>query len=262
MNRFCLSTAILFLSIAGCTDFGSKEASNEATMVPVVSTIPGPDETPVVKSESLTMTATSLPTSASQIISTASPAGISIPPDVKACALIPQEKIKDLLGEDLMPPQDFDSICIFPGISESRSLTINISRGEVARLNFLNIIAQHKKGCSLSFSSGTDNTPTPFPPEVMQLNSKSLAELAGIVIEGYGNCDKDDTFSVVTPTLGDGSFLNLYDFGFIQSAILTVVSSNQYVDFTLASHSSEEIQEKKDAFIHLVATSLAEAGTK
>ena len=38
------------------------------------------------------------------------------------------------------------------------------------------------------------------------------------------------SFSVVAPTIGDESFINTYDFGFIQSVILTVVSEDIFIE--------------------------------
>ncbi len=279
MNSILLFSVLFTILTTGCSGAGRTAVTNRPTVVPAVTLVPTSIAAPADTSKSTTPSPTTAAATSALLVPTVPPtspipggtstpsvisksSGIHIPSDAKACSLLAPEKVEIFLGEKLTPQQDFDYICLFVGESQTKSVTINIYRPETAKLSFLNIIAQHKNGCTLSFSGGTSVTPTLFSPEIVQLSSKPLNELAEMVLEGYEKCDKDDSFEIIEPTLGDASFLAFYNLGFMQTALLTVVSGDLYVEFTFAAPSKEEVLDKKEALINLVATSLAELSAR
>ncbi len=211
-----------------------------------------------------------LPVAGAQIPSTEAPVTVSpaaggapvalavtLSPTADACALIPPAQVEALLGEPLGQPSAAPGVCVTAGQSGQRSFTVVVQSADVAKPGLLGTIAQFKNGCSLSFSGGTNITPTPLPPDIQALSSKPLAELMAMVAEGYQKCNIPDGYQPTTPTIGDASYTSRLDMGFLQTMYLLVASGDSYASFTYAAASSEELQSKRDAMVNTVSTALS-----
>jgi hypothetical protein len=106
-----------------------------------------------------------------------------------ACKLITADEASQFLGEKVSP-QAVDS----PGYSfctyftpAGKSLLVSITFGDQVKKNFLNEIGQFQKGCSVSYS-GSTRAPTPFPPEIEALMSKSVLDLYAMDLELQEKC--------------------------------------------------------------------------
>ncbi|NPV77522.1 MAG: hypothetical protein HPY59_14270 [Anaerolineae bacterium] len=141
---------------------------------------------PVENLETITPQVSPLPMSTGQV----TPAMTLTKTD--ACKLLDEAEASALLAEAVIPPEPINA----PGYSTctyftgtGKGIYISISLGDQAKKNLLNEIAQYQKGCSISYSGGT-NTATPFPPEVEALMSKSVLELLQMDIQMQGNCGR------------------------------------------------------------------------
>ena len=197
------------------------------------------------------------PSPTPQPIPSEPPSVVSIPPDADPCTLISVEKAEVFLGQAVSVNANSPGVCMFLVEMGDRSLTVTLQSGEAAKLGYLDVIAQFQDDCNLSFQGGTDITPTPLPPEILALSSKSLLELAGMAVDGYARCGTVENFSLTEPQIGELSFINVWDLLFVQSAQLTVVSGEVNATFTFAAQGMEKVQAQKGALVDLVAEAFA-----
>ena len=101
--------------------------------------------------------------------------------ELNPCALVTKEYVETVFGysvdEPTLTQETAFSMCFYI-IKPGEGLTITIFEGDHAKNNFLNEIAQLQQGCSLSYKATTrEETPTPLPPDVEALRSKSISDL-------------------------------------------------------------------------------------
>jgi hypothetical protein len=110
--------------------------------------------------------------------------------ETDACKFLDEARASAILGEAVIPPAPANapgySVCTY-FTNTGKGIYVAITMGDQAKSNFLNEIAQYQKGCSVSYSGGT-NTATPFPPQVEALMSKSVLELFQMDIQLQVSC--------------------------------------------------------------------------
>jgi hypothetical protein len=152
--------------------------------------------------------------------------------ETDACKLLSEAKASQILGEAVIPPAASNapgySVCTF-FTSTGKGIYVTIAMGDQAKKNFLNEISQYQKGCSVSYSGGT-NTATPFPPEVEALMSKSVLELFQMDIQMQVNCGgKVEPL----PEFGPNAYAYLTPSAF-KIGVVTIVSGNNIYGFGYA----------------------------
>jgi hypothetical protein len=165
--------------------------------------------------------------------------------------------VEALLGEPLGQPSSGPGVCVTAGQSGQRSFTVVLQPVDAAKAALLNTLAQFKSGCSQSFRSGTNITPTPLPPDIQALSSKSLPELMALVADGYQKCNSPEGYQVSVPVIGDASYISRLDMGFLQTVYLLVASGDMYASFTYAATNKDEALSKQDALVNMVSAALS-----
>jgi hypothetical protein len=178
-------------------------------------------------------------------------------PTGDACALIPAAQVEALLGEPLGQPSSAPGVCVIAGQSGQRSFTVVLQPAEAAKPGLLGTLAQFKTGCSLSFSGGTNITPTPLPPDIQALSGQPLKDLMAQVAEGYQKCNLPDGYKPTSPLIGDASYTTHLDMGFMQAVYLIIASGDTYASFTYAAASKDELPSKLDAMVSTVSAALS-----
>ena len=154
--------------------------------------------------------------------------------ETDACKLYTSEEASLLLGETVKP-QAVDS----PGYSfctyfapDGKSILISVTIGDQAKKNFLNEIGQYQKGCNVSYSGGT-SAPTPFPPEIEAMMSKSVLDLYTMDMEFQKKCG-----GIVKPLPEFGPNANLIP-NFLGIASIGIISGENYYTFSYGGQKME-----------------------
>jgi hypothetical protein len=129
--------------------------------------------------------------------------------------------------------------CLYVAESGAWSITVSLISQEAVKLSLLNGIAQLRRTCSIAFeysSLDPDPEPTPLPPDIQELLDRSLAELMALSEEAHINCGwgPPGSADLSIPSLGEATSYTVLDFGFVESATLSVVLGDNLLGVTYA----------------------------
>jgi hypothetical protein len=152
--------------------------------------------------------------------------------ETDACKLLSAEQASQFLGETINPPMPYNapcsSVCTY-FTNSGKGIYIAITMGDFAKKNSLNEISQYQKGCSVSYSGGT-NTATPFPPEVEAMMSRPVLELFQLNVQMQTKCA-----IMIEPIPEFGPYAYAYlTAGLMQVGAVAIVSGDQVYSFSYA----------------------------
>lgn len=199
-RRFAWSSILTVIALAACT---ATQTSTSAAPPPASSSQSIPTPSSVAASlPTLVPTQPAVPTvtaPTTPVQPTKAPAPTDSPtlaksfkgfrlPDTDPCKLLAQADVEKALGKPIktatvMNDQNTGAKgCYYLNDPGKSFATLTYWQGDDAKMQLLGNIAQiQQKGCSISGTATTRRvTPTPLPPAVDALKSKSLVELFGI----------------------------------------------------------------------------------
>jgi hypothetical protein len=160
------------------------------------------------------------------------------------CSLLEPGTVEAALGEAVTPSPG-PGVCLYVGASGTQSVTLAALSGEAAKTLFLNTIAQLQSDCSVSFSTGSEATATPFPPEIQALFDRTLPEL----IDEQDRVQREVCGFIPTPEeyqrldgLGEAAYFQVLNLGFVQAGAVIVVRGDSYLSVTFAAPTLDPIR--------------------
>ena len=195
-----------------------------------------PSAVPVVENTPVAPTATAVMNTEVVVVPTTLPEQVTVAEftETNACKLITADEASQFLGETIAP-QAIDtpgySFCTF-FTPAGKTLLISITSGDQVKKNFLNEIGQYQKGCKVSYS-GSTRAPTPFPPEIEALMSKSPLELFNMDLELQEKCGGK---IMNVPEFGPNAYIlpNVFGIGSI-----AIISGESYYTFSFGAQNMD-----------------------